>query len=300
MDEYVVLLYYKYTEIADPKALMERQRELCQRLGMKGRILISIEGINGTAEGLKKDVEKYIEETRKEPGFADIHFKRSVGNGKNFPKLKVKVRPEVVTTGIPLSELDPRRVTGKRLAPDELHQWIADNKDIAIVDMRNDFEFESGHFDGSIFSGMKHFRDLKDVPNNISDLKDKTVVTVCTGGIRCEKASGYLVNKGFKDVYQLDGGIVTYMEKYPTGAFKGALYVFDDRNTMHFVDKDKREVVGKCRLCANPCEDYVNCAFTECNEHFISCESCREQKRGKYCDSVCQHKQESKKLVSLT
>ena len=279
-----VLLYYKYTHIDDPQKLMEEQRQLCQRLGLKGRILIANEGLNGTVEGTKENTEKYCQELLKDPRFPYIHIKKSVGTGNAFPKLRVKVRDEIVTTHLGKDDLDPTQVTGKYLMAEQLHEWIKSKREFYIVDMRNDYEQKSGYFAGSLLSGFDEFRDLPQILPKLAHLKGKTIVTVCTGGVRCEKASGFLVKNGFSDVYQLYGGIVTYMEKYPNQDFKGKLYVFDNRLVMGFnTGSAEHEVVGRCMLCKTPSDNYVNCKNDLCHLHFICCENCLDGKGNAYC-----------------
>ena len=292
-DTHQILLFYKYVHIVDPEAVMRWQKELCAELGLKGRVIVAQEGINVTLEGSKEHTEKYITELEKDPRFLNIHFKRSTGNGASFPKLSVKVRPEIVSLRLGVCDVDPNQVTGVHLKPEELHEWftpstpegIHSKKEFYIVDMRNAYEHRVGHFAGSILPPMDNFRDLPKVIEQIAHLKDKTVLTVCTGGVRCEKASGFLITQGFTDVYQLDGGIVSYMEKYPNEDFKGKLYVFDDRVAMGFyTDDPKHEVVGRCELCDVSCERYINCANNQCHRHFIACESCAEKNGG---DVLC-------------
>ncbi len=186
-------------------------------------------------------------------------------------------------------DIDPNQVSGIHLKPEELHQWLADKKEFYIVDMRNIYEHKVGHFEGSILPPIENFRDLPKVVEQIKHLKDKTVLTVCTGGVRCEKASGFLMTQGFTDVYQLDGGIVSYMERYPNEDFKGKLYVFDGRVTMGFYTDDaKHEVVGKCDNCGEQTEHFVNCDNPVCHRHFLNCEKCLEQNGGKsFCPGGC-------------
>lgn len=258
---YTVLLFYKYTQIDDPVALMNAQRDLCEKLGLMGRILIAIEGINGTLEGAKENVEEYINEMNKDVRFSDINWKKSKGSGVAFKKLKVKVRDEIVTTGIKDKDFGPlKKVAGKKLSAQQLFDWYKEGKEFYVVDMRNDYEFEVGHFQNSIWpQGLGHFRDTKNAVKNILHLKDKTVVTVCTGGVRCETASGLLIKYGFSDVYQLENGIVTFMEKFPNTYFDGKLYVFDGRETVGFNTENKEhKVIGKCRLCGKPSENLEN------------------------------------------
>jgi len=272
--QFSILLYYKYVALKEPAKLVAWHKDLCKKLGMKGRVIIATEGINGTLEGTVEATEEYMRALK-----------------EAFPKLSIKLRTEIVSSHLGEKDIDPNRVTGKRLAPEELKQWIDEGREFSIVDMRNTYEFKSGHFKGSIDPGMDNFRDLPNVMPKLEPLKEKAVLTVCTGGVRCEKASGFLVSQGFKDVYQLDGGIVSYMNKYPGKDFLGALYVFDKRLTIE-TTKD-REIVGRCDQCDTATEHYVNCANMGCHDHILVCESCVERKGQGYC-AKCAHLFQSK------
>lgn len=286
--EFTILLYYKYVKIKDPALEKERQMVACNALGLKGRIIVASEGINGTVEGRKEDTEKYIAWMESQKSFKNINWKKSSGSGDCFPKLSVKVRQEIVSLHLVDDgfDIDPNKLTGKRLKAEDLDKMYENQDEFYIVDMRNDYELKVGQFEGTVFPGLKHFRDLKDRVSEIEHLKDKKVVTVCTGGVRCEKASGFLLSQGFKDVSQLDNGMVTYMEKFPNKAFKGSLYVFDGRKTMTFDDNDKHVVIGKCHYCNGPTENYFDCTYPFCHEQHLGCESCVEEKGG-YCKEDC-------------
>ena len=287
---YEIILFYKYVHIDDPVRLMREQKELQLRLGLKGRSIIASEGVNMTMEGTSENIDKYLEELFKDPRFEGTHIKRSIGTGNAFPRTSVKVRNELVALGLdPSCDIDPNKLTGVHLKPEELHQWIADGKEFYIIDMRNAYEHQVGFFEGSILPPMNNFRDLPKFIDSISHLRNKTVLTVCTGGVRCEKASGYLLSQGFTDVYQLDGGIVSYMEKYPNEDFKGKLYVFDGRVVMGFyTDDPKHEIIGKCDFCNKPCDRYLNCQDDFCHNHLLVCDECEKNKFGKiYCPSGC-------------
>lgn len=284
-----VLLYYQYVAIESPEKVRDEQRKLCESLNLKGRIIVAKEGINGTLEGTIENTEKYIEEmnedSRLHPWGAGIDFKKSKGSGSAFQKLSVKLRDDIVSSAIKDLHLDPTVVTGKYITSEELHSWIHSEKEFFIIDMRNDYETDVGYFKNSILSRFENFRDLPKVLPILKDLKGRTIITVCTGGVRCEKASGFLVQNGFSDVYQLEGGIVTYMEKYPNEDFLGSLYVFDGRVTMGFNMEDpKHQIVGKCKYCAFPAEKYYDCKNLYCagKRHFISCEACIQKFEG-YC-----------------
>ncbi|MEK7106261.1 MAG: rhodanese-like domain-containing protein, partial [Patescibacteria group bacterium] len=238
---YQILLFYKYVHISNPEEVRDWLRDLCQKFGLKGRLIVASEGLNITLEGKTEDTESFIKEMEKDPlsaqagRFLNIHYKRSEGTGNAFPKLSVKVRSEIVSLHLGTCDVDPNVTTGVHLSPEELHIWINGDptspeasrgkKEFYIVDMRNAYEHAVGKFAGSICPPMENFRDLPKLLKTIDHLKDKTILTVCTGGVRCEKASGYLITQGFKDVYQLNGGIVSYMEKYPNEDFEGKLYV---------------------------------------------------------------------------
>jgi UPF0176 protein len=289
MSEFEILLFYKYVFIEDPKKLAKEQLALQTRLGLKGRTIIATEGINATFEGLRKNIEEYLKVFLSDPRFSDTHIKRSVGNGNAFPKTSVKVRDEIVSLKLGECDIDPNKVTGKRLEPEELHEWIKSKKEFYIVDMRNAYEHNLGHFEGSILPPMDNFRELPKFMKMIEHLKNKTVLTVCTGGVRCEKASGYLVANGFADVYQLNGGIVSYMEKYPNEDFLGKLYVFDNRIAMGFyTDDPKHVVVGRCVVCKKPSERLTNCFDMNCHRQKLACLECEKSLGEKFlCEEEC-------------
>jgi UPF0176 protein len=276
---YDIILFYKYVHIENPEKLMLHQKELQASLGLKGRTIVSPEGINATMEGTAENIDLYLKDLFSDARFAGTHIKRSFNtSGISFPKTMVKVRRELVSLGLdPACDIDPNILTGIHLKPEELHQWIADGKEFYIVDMRNAYEHLVGYFKGSILPPMDNFRDLPKFIESIKHLKDKTVLTVCTGGVRCEKASGYLLQQGFTDVYQLDGGIVSYMEKYPNEDFLGKLYVFDSRIAMGFyTDDPNHQVVGKCWVCGEASERYTNCVIDDCNRKMIACKDCQD------------------------
>ena len=285
--EYQIILFYKYVRIEDPEQVKIWHEEICTRLGLMGRCIIAPEGINATFEGTKENIKLYIKELEQDVRFHNIHFKYSVGTDHAFPKLSIKTRKEIVSLNLGTCDIDPNQITGIHLKPEELHNWIKTGREFYIVDMRNVYEHKVGHFENSILPPIENFRDLPKVVEQIKHLKNKTVLTVCTGGVRCEKASGFLITQGFTDVYQLEGGIVSYMEKYPNEDFKGKLYVFDGRVVQgFFTDDPKHEIVGKCDICTEQSENYVNCANPVCHRHFIACDKCTDG-GSIYCKGGC-------------
>lgn len=310
---YQILLYYKYTHVADPEGFVKWHKDICEQLGFKGRILIAEEGINGTLEGLKENTEKYVELLHAQNGtegtfgdFSTVAFKTSPGTalGTAFPKMKVKARKEVVSLGLDRygeEDVDPNKTTGIHLEPEELKRWYESGEDFEIIDMRNNYEFKVGHFKNSINPEMENFRDLPKVLQESEKLaqikkaseEGKKILTVCTGGIRCEKASGYIIKKGFKNVYQLHGGMHKFMEKYPGEDFLGSLYVFDNRETADFMEHKpggERVVVGKCDVCQTTTEAYTNCANIECHLKMLCCEGCLNESIQEIKDLIAQER----------
>lgn len=283
--KYQVLLFYKYVTIENPEVLKDYYLALCQKFNLRGRTIIAEEGINSTVEGTIEDTENFLKNFLEDARFSDMQIKKSEGKGNSFPKLSVKVRKEIVATRFP-NEIDPRINTAPHLSPDELHEWYEKQKDFVVVDMRNSYEFESGHFENSIDPGMDASRELPEKLEKLNIIKDKTIVTTCTGGIRCEKMSAYLLHAGFKDVYQLDGGMHTYMEKYPSGHFEGTLFTFDDRLVMNF--GGDRKIIGKCKRCDDKTEKYQNCANAVCNMLFLICDDCMSSEGPGFCSEKCE------------
>lgn len=281
---YQVLLFYKYVTIAEPEALKARLLEHAKALALTGRIIVAEEGINGTVEGSVENTDAFARVLHAEEFLADMPIKTSEGNGSSFPKLSIKVRDEIVGTRFDKKIVDPRVKTAPRIAPETLREWYESGKDFAVVDMRNDYEFKSGHFKDSINPELENSRDLPAALPKLTPLKDKTVLTVCTGGVRCEKMSAYLLAQGFKDVYQLDNGIHGYMEKYPGQDYLGTLYTFDQRLVMDF--GGEREIIGECALCGASTEAYVNCINNDCHLHFLACENCQGE-NGTACSDSC-------------
>jgi len=287
--DYQVLLFYKYVDIEDPDTLADSLRALAKELSLTGRVIIAREGINGTLEGSFENTETFAQKFLEDPRFADVSVKRSEGTGDAFPKLSIKVREEIVGTHFPQEEAYPQLRTAPRLKPEELREMFEKNEDFTIVDMRNDYEYASGHFKGSIDPGLQASRDLPEKLPLLEPLKNKKVVTVCTGGIRCEKMSAYLLNNGFEDVYQLEDGIHGYMQKYPGKDFLGTLYTFDQRKVMDFGgdENGQREIVGTCYFCNEKTEQYFNCSNDYCHRHFLACENCASADAKVTCSEEC-------------
>jgi UPF0176 protein len=290
MASFEVTIFYKYTNIADPETCRDWIRELCKSVDIKGRILVASEGINGTVEGMRDQLDQFETalKTASFGDFQDLWFKASPSTGAAFKKLKVKARENILNAGLE-EDIDPNRVTGEHIPAQELHEWFERGDEFTIVDMRNTYEYAVGRFKGAIDPGMTNFRDLKKATQDLEPLKEKKILTVCTYGVRCEKASGFLRKQGFKNVYQLHGGIGTYLKKYPGQNFEGSLYVFDERITEQFTDN--YEVVGECVDCHNKTERLGNCAWHICHKQLVICKECAPSPV--WCSKECSEKQPS-------
>jgi len=277
-----ILLYYKFTPIKDPEAVKLWQKTLTETLDLRGRILISEHGLNGTVGGEMDDLKKYIKTTKEFPGFKDVVFKWSDGGREDFPRMSVKVRRELV--GFKNSddefEVDENGVVGGgvHIKPKQLHELVEKyGDDVVFFDGRNAHEAAIGKFKNAVVPNTNTSRDFIDEleSDKYDDLKDKKVVTYCTGGIRCEVISAMMKKRGFKDVYQIDGGIVKYGEEYgDDGLWEGSLRVFDDRMTVEF--SDHTAVIGECSHCQSKTSNYENCAWANCNDLVLICDDCKQ------------------------
>ncbi len=288
-----ILLYYKFTPVKDPETTKLWQKTLCDSLNLKGRILISRQGINGTVGGEITDLKRYINETKKFPGFKDIVFKWSDGKREDFPRLSVKSRRELV--GFKNSddefEVDENGVVGGgvHLKPEQVNELVEQYGDeVVFFDGRNADEAEIGRFKNAVVPNTKTSRDFiaELESDKYDDIKGKKVISYCTGGIRCEVISAMMKKRGFKEVYQIDGGIVKYGEKYgDDGLWEGALRVFDDRMTVNFSNHAK--TLGKCIHCDQPTSDYINCANKQCNKLVLVCQNCQKQPKLLFHTTAC-------------
>ena len=274
-----VILYYGFAPIADPEAVRLWQRNLCESLGIKGRILISKHGINGTLGGEMEALKKYVRQTKEYPGFKKIDFKWSDGTGQDFPRLRVRVRDELVAFGAPDEiKVDINGVVngGKHLKPYEVDKLVEERgEEVVFFDGRNAYEAKIGKFKNAIVPDVKTTHDfIEEIESGKYDhIKDKPVVTYCTGGVRCEILSVVMKNRGFKEIYQIDGGIVRYGDKYhDDGLWEGSLYTFDGRMSVDFSDKTK--VIGECERCGSSTKEFYNCNTQTCHSLILLCKPC--------------------------
>ncbi len=284
-----ILLYYVFTPLADPDAIRLWQHTLCQSLGLRGRIVVSPHGLNGTLGGELDACKAYVKATKQYPAFRDIDFKWSGGTGLDaagasldFPKLVVRARDEIVSFGTPEEvRVDAAGVVGGgvHLSPHEVDELVASRDDVVFLDGRNRVEAELGRFEGAVVPDVDNTHDfIRELDSGAWDhLKDKPVVTYCTGGIRCEVLSSLMVGRGFNEVYQIDGGVVRYAEVNGTSShWKGALAVFDGREVITFSDDDP---ISSCHRCGTKVARLQNCSDLACRVRLVTCGECGARER---------------------
>jgi UPF0176 protein len=298
-----VLLYYKFTPLADPEAVKLWQKNLCESLGLKGRILVSRHGINGTVGGDLDACKAYVKATKQYPGFKDIMWKWSDGTGEDFPRMSVKARRELV--GFKNSDdefdvdMDGVIGGGKHLKPEQVNEMVEKyGDDVVFFDGRNAHEAKIGKFKNAVVPNTNTSRDFiaELESDKYDDIKNKKVISYCTGGIRCEVISAMMKKRGFKEVYQIDGGIVKYGEKFgDDGLWEGSLRVFDNRMTVNFSDHTK--TIGECTHCKGKTSNFENCAHTECNDLVLICEKCKQNPELLFHTNECKKKHEEKAVA---
>ncbi len=268
--QYDILLYYCYTTIEDPEQFREAHHYLCLDLNLRGRIIVAPEGLNGTVSGLRADCQRYMELVKADPRFSHTDFKVEPYETHAFAKLHVRTKSEIVHAD--LHHINPNIRTGKHLAPADF-KAMKDQPDVVVLDVRSNYEHELGKFKNAITLDIENFRDFPDKIKELEQYKGKKVITYCTGGIKCEKASAYLLENGFEDVYQLEGGIIKYGIEQGGEDFEGKCYVFDNRIAAE-VNKVNPTIISKCYVCGTISGRMVNCANAECNLHAAICEAC--------------------------
>ena len=281
--DYRVLLYYNYTEIENPEQFAKEHLALCKSLGLKGRILVAEEGINGTASGTIEATQQYMDWMHNDERFKDTWFKIDESEGHAFRKMFVRPRKELVALNLE-EDVDPLRLTGEYLDPKAFKEALLD-EDTIVLDARNDYEYDLGHFRGAIRPDIRNFRELPEwIRENKEKFMDKKVVTYCTGGIRCEKFSGWLLREGVENVAQLHGGIATYGKdpEVKGEMWDGKMYVFDDRISVEINQVDK-QIIGNDWFDGTPCERYINCGNPSCNRQIITSEENEAKHLGGCC-----------------
>lgn len=281
-----VLSFYKYALLSDPEEFRDQLYTDFDALGVLGRIYVSGEGVNAQISVPSSNFKAFESFIANHDVLSGIRLNIAIESEKeSFLKLKIKTRKKIVADGLDDASFD---VTNRGVHLDaKSFNEITDRDDTVIIDMRNHYESEVGHFEGAITPDVETFKEsLPIIDEMLQEHKDKNIVMYCTGGIRCEKASAYYKHRGFEKVYQLDGGIIEYARQAEaqglTNKFKGKNFVFDDR----MGERISEEVISKCHQCGTTNDDHTNCANEACHILFIQCNSCADQYHG-CCSEKC-------------
>jgi Predicted sulfurtransferase len=278
--------FYRYVNFEDPKAYRDELFKKWFLLNCKGRIYIAKEGINAQMSVPEHNLDAFFTDMNSRKELADMPIKWAVeDDGKSFYKLTIKVRSKIVADGLNDNTFDTTNV-GTHLSPIEFHEELS-NPDNIVIDMRNHYESEVGHFENAVCPDVDTFREEIDmVVRDFAKDKDKKFLLYCTGGVRCEKASAYLKHHGFEDVNQLHGGIIAYAQEIKQlgleSKFRGKNFVFDER----LGESINNEVIAKCHQCGKACDTHTNCANDDCHLLFIQCDECRKHYNG-CCTDEC-------------
>ncbi|MCA9808697.1 MAG: rhodanese-related sulfurtransferase [Candidatus Dadabacteria bacterium] len=289
MENVYVILFYKFANIEDPEAFVATEREFCTQEGLLGKILVAKEGINGSLSGAKDSIDAYKRHLNSIPGFDDVAFKDEISSFHPFKKLIIRKKKEIIRMeqGLDMSK------TGKYISPEELLDMYSSGKDFLIIDTRNKYESDVGKFKNAVTLDIDSFREFPEAIGEFEDLKDRTIVTYCTGGIRCEKATAYMVSRGFTDVYQLKDGIINFCQKHPDTVWEGKCFVFDQRLISDV--ESGGDCIAECVRCGGASDRYQNCANVPCDDLVILCEGCSETFRGT-CSDECLEEYETNLL----
>jgi UPF0176 protein len=285
--QFDVLAYYIFTAIEDPFLEVSRHQEFLRDKDITCRVYISEEGINGQMSASATDSEKYRQWLQSDTRFKDISFKVHTFSEHVFPRATVKYRKQLVA----IDEKVDLSLTGDRVCPQQWRKMLEERDDkTLLLDVRNDYEWEIGHFEGAELPALSSFREFAGYARRLKEEKDPKetkVMMCCTGGIRCELFSALLKKEGFEKVYQLDGGIINYGLKEGAKHWQGKLFVFDDRLAVPISEEQEDEVISQCHHCKRPSDVYYNCSNMDCNALFLCCPSCAEQFAG-CCSTACQ------------
>ncbi|MDP4012803.1 MAG: rhodanese-related sulfurtransferase [Candidatus Nanoarchaeia archaeon] len=276
--DFKVISFYKYIELENPESFRNLLREFCLEKDIFGRILIGKEGINGAVSGSKEAIEAFKSKLIEDQKFSDLTFREQEVQSKTYHKLVVRVRNEIVALGVNAN----MKNKGNHITPEELKEMLDNEEDLVILDARNDYEYKVGKFKKAVTLPIESFKELPSKIKDIEHLKDKKIVMYCTGGVRCEKSSAFLKEQGFKDVNQLKGGIIDYLNKVGPAHYEGSCFVFDNR-----LGVDMGEPVTECEHCQKPCGTYINCHNLDCDKLFVNCDECK--KTTKNCSEECKN-----------
>lgn len=285
MKAYQTLLYYCYSPIENAEEFAADHLKFCRSLNLVGRIIVADEGLNGTVSGTAEACKAYMDALHADMRFAKTDFKIDEVDEPSFIKMHCRYKSEIVHSGLrDPNIINPNKKTGKHLEPAEFLE-MKDRDDVVILDVRSDYEHHLGRFKNAVTLDIENFREFPQKINELAQYKDKKILTYCTGGIKCEKASALLLHEGFKEVYQLHGGIIKYGKEVGGKDFEGKCYVFDNRVAVD-VNTVNPVLISACRNCGKTTPKMINCANPECNEHFTQCDECGDTMLG-CCSEAC-------------
>lgn len=294
MSKYKVLSFYKYVNVDDPENLAKEHLDWCANNSVKGKVYFANEGINGSVFGDDETIENYKTHLKSYKIFEDVWFKETETDVIAFNKMYVRVKSEIVNSGLFKTSLEN---SAPKLTPEQLLKFYEEKKDFIIIDTRNWYESKIGKFKNAITPHITHFREWPKVVETLEEFKDKTIVTYCTGGIRCEKASAYLREQGFKDVYQINGGILNYIQKYPDTYWEGGMFVFDERKVFEPNTKEELKYTATCHFCNKPTAYHINCHNQNCDKIIVCCHDCKVEK-DYCCSDECRESNNKRKSYS--
>ena len=285
--ERITASFYKYIDISVPYELRDELYEVWNKMGVFGRVYIADEGINAQVSIPQPNWEIFKKSVLSNDLFRGIIIKKAIQEGSSFYKLKIKVRKELVAYDVPKESYDMKKV-GKHLTASDYNLAI-ESKDSTVVDMRNYYESEIGRFENAIIPDVETSKELlPEVKKLLKGKENEKILLYCTGGIRCEKASSYLIKNGFNDVNQLQGGIIQYAHEIKSNnmesKFRGKNFVFDDRLGERITD----DVLSFCHICGDSCDNHTDCKNDACHILFIQCEKCNKIYDG-CCSKECQN-----------
>lgn len=298
---YKLLTFYKFVDIENPQEVVKQHKQFCQDIGMRGRIYIGEEGINAQITcniGQVEAYKMYLENSKYFQGIPDIDIKAVKVDGHKFPKMIVRYRKEIVALGV-VYKAEQIKKSIRKFTPAEF-KHIMDSGEInnyALLDMRNNYEYKLGHFRTAVPADTISFREVTDfVDKYKKQFEGKEIIMYCTGGIRCEKLSALLDENGLPGVYQIDGGVVKYVNTYNDGNWLGNLYTFDDRISSQVGDSITHKTISKCHYTGEPNEDYHNCRYGPCNAQIIAKPKAYRKHLG-FCSEECAKKAYNDLLV---
>jgi UPF0176 protein len=288
MAKYNTLLYYCYSTINDAEQFAADHLKFCKSLGLVGRIIVADEGLNGTVSGTVEACKAYMDAVHADDRFKHTDFKIDEVDELSFVKMHVRYKAEIVHSGLRNPKIiNPQVKTGKHLEPKDFLA-MKDQDDVVILDVRSNYEHSLGKFKNAVTLDIENFRDFPAKINELAQYKDKKILTYCTGGIKCEKASALLLHEGFENVYQLHGGIIKYGKEAGGEDFEGKCYVFDNRLSVD-VNSVNPVVISTCFNCGKTTDKMINCANPECNEHITQCNECGIAMEGCCSDACKEH-----------